>query len=401
MLRTGIRLGRISGINIQVDWSWLLIMVMIVWNMLTAFGQIHTSWQPGVRWGVALLAAFMFFGSVLAHELAHSLVARSQGLPVRNITLYLFGGVSNIQSEPSSPKNEFWMAIAGPLTSLALGVIMLALVAGSLFAYRQSGAAAGQILATLSPINTVLLWLGSVNIILAIFNLIPGFPLDGGRVLRSIIWAVTNNLRTATRMAAVFGQLVAWVLIILGIAMAFGLQVPLLGSGLVSGLWMAFIGWFLYSASAQSAQQVRLQDLLDHVPVSRVMMTNPVTIEPDCSVADLVHTHMMGNQDHGFPVMENGHLVGMVALNDVRKSPQDAWNSTYVRNIMTPAGQLVTTAPEEDTAAAMEKLIEKDVRQLPVVRPGAYGGELLGLLRREDIMRWLQTHNGARKPGSP
>lgn len=411
MIGNGFRIGRLYGINIRVDWSWILILLLITWNLVTALSQVHPTWGMPSIWGISLLAALLFFASVLAHEMAHSLVARSQGLPVRNITLFLFGGVSNIQREPESPKDEFWMAIAGPLTSLAIGIVMLAVAVGSVV--LGNGFGRGIALANLSPAATILLWLGSVNVILAVFNLIPGFPLDGGRVLRSIFWAVTKNIRRATRWAAWIGQAIAWVMIGAGIAMAFGVSIPFFGTGIVSGLWLAFIGWFLNSASSQSYQQVAVQDILDGVPVARLMRANPTTVEPDCTVDDLVHSHLMNSDDQAFPVMKNEQLVGIVTLDDMRKVLRDAWTTTRVADIMTTADKLITVDPDEDAAAAMEKLIERDVRQLPVVRraaaaPGTAaipvtgaangsGAQLLGLLRRRDIMRYLQLQSSDQK----
>ncbi len=394
MLGSGFRIGRLYGINIRVDWSWLFILLLITWNLAVVFEQLHASWGTGLSWGIALLAALLFFISVLAHELAHSLVARSQGLPVRNITLFLFGGVSNIQREPSTPKDEFWMAIVGPLTSLVIGIILLLLSAGSISNARNAATARG-IVGNLTPLNTILLWLGSINIILAIFNLVPGFPLDGGRVLRSILWGATNNLRVATRWAAWIGQGIAWILIVTGIAMAFGFQVPFFGTGLISGLWLAFIGWFLNSASAQSYQQVEINSILEGVPVSRLMRQNPPTVEPDCTITDLVHTHMMGTDDQSFPVINQGRLDGIITLDDVRKVPRDHWDTTRVAEAMTPSAELVTVAPNEESSEAMNKLVQKDVRQLPVVtgQSGPNPGEFVGLLRRRDIMRWLQLHS--------
>lgn len=399
MQRSGFLVGRLYGISIRIDWSWTFILLLITWNLSTSFGQTQPGWSNVMRWSISLLAALLFFASVLAHELAHSLVARSQGLPVRNITLFLFGGVSNIQREPSSPKDEFWMAIAGPLTSLILGVALLLLGAGSQVAVHGFSITPAQIFSNNSPVSAILIWLGSVNIILGVFNLVPGFPLDGGRVLRSILWGITHNLRTATRWAAGVGQVVAWALIVAGVTMAFGFYIPFLGTGLVNGLWLAFIGWFLNSASKQSYQQAEIQDILEGVPVASIMRNKPPTVDPDCMVADLVHDHMMGTDDLAFPVLDGEHLVGIVTLDDVRKVHRDDWPTTPVSSIMTHAADLVTAAPEDEASAAMEKLIERDVRQLPVVRPGAYGGELLGLLRRQDIMRWLQLHSRMKAEG--
>jgi Zn-dependent protease/CBS domain-containing protein len=393
MSRSGFRIGRIFGIDIRLDWSWLLILLLVVWNLSTTFGGVHPNWGAGLVWGTAIVAALLFFGSVLAHELAHSLVAKARGIPVQSITLFLFGGVSNIQREPESPGGEFVMAVLGPITSLVLGgVLLVVAVAGSGVQITPSDTT--QVLKQMSPLLTMVVWLGSINVILGIFNLIPGFPLDGGRVLRSILWAVTDNLRQATRWAAWVGQAIAWLMIVAGIAMTFGVQIPFFGTGLGSGLWLAFIGWFLNTASVQSYQQLVIHDVLEGVPVSRIMRVNPPTCEPRCTVSRLVHDHIMGTDDHAFPILEDGRLVGLVTLEDVRRVDRDAWDRTTVRDIMTPAEKLVVTSPDEGAGQALEMLGSNDIRQLPVMRDG----ELVGLLRRRDVIKWLQLHaESARK----
>lgn len=382
----GFHIGRLFGIDINIDWSWFFIFVLITWNLSVVFGNFHPGWSSTLRWGIALVASLLFFASVLAHELAHSLVARAQGIPVRNITLFLFGGVSNIQREPPSPRAEFLITIVGPITSILLGVLFIlsaGLAAGPLGAAMADPA---QVFANLNPLSTLLFWLGSINIILGIFNMIPGFPLDGGRVLRSILWAITDNLRHATRWASWVGQGIAWLMIIAGIAMIFGVEIPFFGTGFINGLWLAFIGWFLNSASIQSYQQVILQDALDDVPVGRIMRPNPPTVPPDISVSSLVHDHVMGTDDHAFPVEENGRLLGLVTLDDVRGVSRDRWDITLVREIMTPLEELVTITSDECADEALNKLRQRDVRQLPVLQ----NGQLTGLLRRRDIVRWLQ-----------
>jgi Zn-dependent protease len=337
---------------------------------------------------MAIVAAFLFFASVLAHELAHSLVARARGIPVRSITLFLFGGVSDIQREPDSPGAEFVMAIVGPMTSIVLGGLLAWLAGASAGPLRDAMTNPTGTIARLSPLTTLLLWLGSINVILGIFNLTPGFPLDGGRVLRSILWAVTGNLRRATRWASWTGQAIAWLMIIGGISMAFGAQIPFFGTGLTSGLWLAFIGWFLNSASVQSYQQVVVHDILEGVPVERMMRTNPPTCLPDCSVNRLVHEHIMRTDDQAFPVLDDGRLMGLVTLEDVRRVSRAAWDTTTVSDIMTPADQLTVVTPGEGAAEALNKLMQRDVRQLPVLRDG----ELVGLFRRQDIIKWFQLH---------
>jgi Zn-dependent protease/predicted transcriptional regulator len=387
-MRSGFRIGRIFGINIRIDWSWLFIFFLVTWNLSVVFGQAHPNWGSVQAWGLAIVAAILFFASVLAHELAHSLVARARGIPIRGITLFLFGGVSDIQREPTSPGVEFLMAVVGPLTSIVLGGILVLLAGTSAGPLASTMTDPTTAIARLSPLATLLLWLGSINVILGIFNLVPGFPLDGGRVLRSILWAATNNLRRATRWASWVGQAIAWLMIISGIAMAFGVQIPFFGTGLIGGLWLAFIGWFLNGASVQSYQQVVIHDILEGVPVERIMRSNPPTVFASSSVGTLVHNHVMGADDHAFPVMDNGRLVGLVSLEDIRKVSRDVWDTTGVRQIMTPADQLVVTTPEEDAAAALDKLMQRGVGQLPVL----HVGRLVGLLRRHDILKWLQLH---------
>jgi Zn-dependent protease/CBS domain-containing protein len=388
MLRSGFGIGRIFGINIRIDWSWLFIFFLITWNLSTVFGQAHPGWGSAQVWGMAVVAALLFFASVLAHELAHSLVARTRGIPVRSITLFLFGGVSDIQREPSSPAAEFLMAIVGPLTSIVLGGLLVWLAGASAGPLRNTMTNPAKTVAQLGMLPTLLLWLGSINVILGIFNMIPGFPLDGGRVLRSILWAVVDNLRVATRWASAVGQAIAWLMIIGGISMAFGVQIPFFGTGFISGLWLAFIGWFLNTASVQSYQQVVVHDILEGVPVARMMRSNPPSCSADCSVSRLVHEHIMGTDDHAFPVLDNGQLLGIVTLEDVRGVSRDAWDTTTVREIMTPTDQLTVVTADEDAAEALNKLTQRDVGQMPVLRDG----QLVGLLRRRDIVKWLQLH---------
>jgi Zn-dependent protease/CBS domain-containing protein len=385
----GFRVGKLFGITIRIDWSWILIFTLVTWNLGTVFSQVHREWGTNLAWATAVVASLLFFASVLAHELAHSLVARSQGIPVRSITLFLFGGVSNIQREPSSPFAEFLITIVGPLTSIVLGVAFFALSGVGFGSLAASVADPYSAISSLAPLTTLLLWLGPINVLLGIFNLVPGFPLDGGRVLRSILWGVTGNLRRATRWAAYVGQLVAWGMIIAGIAMVFGIQVPFFGSGFIGGVWLAFIGWFLQSASAQSYHQVVARDLLEGVPVSRLMRTDVPSVQPDVSVSSLVHDHIMGTDEHAFPVIDGTRLVGLVTLEDVRKVARQEWERTLVNQIMTPRDRLIVMAPDDDASEALEKLAQHDIRQLPVLQMD----DFVGLLRRRDLVRYLQTQS--------
>jgi Zn-dependent protease/predicted transcriptional regulator len=393
-MRTGFRIGRLLGIDVHIDWSWLLIFFLITWNLSAVFMNAHPGWRASVTWATAFLAALLFFGSVLAHEMAHSLVARARGIPVRNITLFLFGGVSSIQREPESPGSEFLVAIVGPLTSLLLGALLLGIAAAIAGPIRTGLADPALIIRQLSPMATLLLWLGSINVTLAVFNMVPGFPLDGGRVLRSLLWAATGSLRRATRWASWVGQSIAWLMILAGIGMIFGAQIPFLGTGFINGLWLAFIGWFLSNAALQSYHQVVLRDVLEGVPVRRLMRTAPPTCQLRCTVSKLVHEHVMGSDDYAFPVLDDARLVGIVTLDDVRRVPRNAWELTYVRDIMTPAAKLIVASPDEDAAEALNKLAQHDVRQLPVLS----GGEFVGLFRRRDVLRWLQLQSDDVRP---
>lgn len=388
-MQRGISIGRILGIQIRIDWSWFLIFLLITLNLGAGFGQMHPDWGAALTWILALVAALLFFASVLAHEMAHSLVARSQGVPVRSITLFLFGGISNIQREPPSPRAEFLITIVGPLTSVVLGLLIL-LVVNSTLGTPANLNQPMETLNQLSPLTTMLVWLGSINVVLGVFNLIPGFPLDGGRLLRSLLWAITDNLRHATRWASWVGQGVGILLVISGIAMAFGVTIPFFGSGFVNGLWLLFIGWFLASAAVNSYQRVLVQDLLEDVPVSDIMRNNPPTVSADISVRDLVESHVMQMDDHAFPVLENEEVVGVVTLNDIRSISRNQWDNTTVRDIMTTTDQLIFVHPEDDASVALTQLMANDVRQLPVVEEGRH---LAGLLRRSDIIKWLQLQS--------
>lgn len=379
-------LGKLFGIEISFNWSLIIIFGLLTWSLAAGvFPALHPDWSPLLNWGTAFAAAVLFFISLLAHELAHSLVAKAQGITVRSITLWLFGGVSNIQEEPSSARNEFLIAVVGPLTSIVLGVIFL--FAAGLGTGEMIDP--GQAFAQIGPVRTLLFWLGPINILLGIFNLLPGFPLDGGRILRAILWGATGNLRKATRWASWVGQGFGWLLVLMGIAMVLGVQFPILGTGLFNGLWLAFIGWFLRNAAIQSYQQLVIQDVLKNVPVSSLMDPNVPTIPPGTTVAALVHDYFMKSNARAFPVVQDGQVAGLVCLEDVRKVPQDAWQDTTALQVMTPADRLTMAAPDEEASQALTDLASNDVDQVPVVQDG----RLVGMLRRRDILRWLQIHS--------
>lgn len=392
----GFRIGKIFGIDIHIDWSWLLIFGLVSWSLLSTFEQMHSEWTTLAQWGMALSAALLFFMSVLVHELAHSLVARARGIPVRNITLFMFGGVSNIQREPTSPLGELLIAIVGPLTSFLLGAIFLILGSGSIALANINFMNANAMLSQLGPVGTILIWLGSINILVGLFNLIPGFPLDGGRIVRSILWGITDNHNKATRWASWMGQAVAWTFIFAGMSMMFGVRIPLLGSGFINGIWLIFIGWFLQSAVTQSYRKVVVQDILENVPVKQMMYTDVPVVHANLSVQTLIDNYIMQSDNRAFIVLDDDKMLGLVTIEDVRKVAPESRNETIIRRVMTPSQKMVVVAPEEEAAEAFERLQAKDIRQLPVVN----GNKIVGLLRRKDIIRWMQFQSNLGKQES-
>ena len=384
--RSGVRLGRIAGIEIVADWSLLVIFFLIAFSLAAGvFPSWHPDWGPGLAWATALGAAVLFFASLLAHELSHALVGRLGGMQVRRITLFMFGGMAHLESEPRSWRSELVMAAVGPLTSLALGLVFLWLAGVAAGPIELDPENPREMLAALSPLATLLFWLGPVNLLLAAFNLVPGFPLDGGRVLRAILWGATGNLRKATRWASFGGQLFAWVLVATGVLMLFGFTVPLLGGGLVGGLWLMFIGWFLNNAALASYRQLLVRETLEDVPVARIMQTQLDRVDPALSVQRLVDEHVMASGQRVLPVERDGRFLGIVSLSDLQKSERRAWERMTVQEIMTPVSRLACVGPREDAGEALAQLASRGVNQLPVLE----GGKLVGLLRREDVLKWL------------
>jgi Zn-dependent protease/CBS domain-containing protein len=381
-----LRLGRVAGVEVVLDWSLLIVFALIA---LALAGGLLPRWHPD--WGqakvlaTAIAAALLFLASVLLHELAHAVVGRRLGVEIRRITLFVFGGMAHMEGEPRTWQAELGMAIAGPLASLGLGVLFLILaqvIAGPIPVDPEDPARG---LAQVGPVATLLLWLGPVNIILGLFNLVPGFPLDGGRVLRALVWGLTGDLTRSTLLAATVGQAFSWLLIGLGFAMMLGMRVPLFGSGALGGLWLALIGWFLGNAARQSWQGRLIEDRLGALPVSRVMHHDYRVVEPDLSVLELVDQGFLALSYRAYPVVERGDLRGLVSLEDVRRLGRDQWAETRVADIMTPLARLYALDPRDSAFAALRLLAEKGVNQIPVVDRG----RILGLVTREDILKWM------------
>ena len=388
---------RIAGIDITLDWSLLIIFALIVTGLATdLFPHWHPQWSAATTWLTALAAAVLFFVSVLAHELSHSLVGRANGIRVRRITLYVFGGMAQIEHEPGRWPAELWMAIVGPLTSLAIGVLCLFGARSGLPATAVTGLADVQrLLARLDPGRTLLLWLGQINVILAVFNLVPAFPLDGGRVLRALLWGATHDLRRATRWASALGQAFAWLLIGSGLAMVLGLSVPVLGSGAINGLWLAFIGWFLNNAALMSYRQLLTRELLQDVAVSRLMLTHIEVVPPQLPLETLIDAYLARSDQRAFPVVDaQDRFVGMVFQHDIERITPEQRRTMSARDAMRPPDQLAVARPDDDALDVLNLLAQRDINQVPVLAED----RVIGLVRRADIVRWLALHGATPRP---
>lgn len=384
----GIELGRLFGITIVLDWSLLIIAALITATMaLGLLAQWHPDWSPGLRWLIGFLAAVLLFASVLIHEFSHALMARHYGTLVERITLFIFGGMAHLEDEPEHWRAELMIAIVGPVTSIILGILFM-FGAGFLIEPaelpRQSPQAMFQ---SLSPLVTLLYWAGNVNIILALFNLVPAFPLDGGRVLRAILWGITGKYVDATRWAASGGRFFGWLLIVAGIFMVLGIPVPFFGVG-IGGFWLVFIGWFLGRVAMASYQQASVKASLATVSVADMMRREYDTVAPRLSIATLVDDYILARGQRGFPVVDGSELVGMISFDDVRRIQREQWPAKEVADLMTRRENLLTLNADDDSLHALSRLSAANVNQMPVLQ----NGQLVGLLRREDVLRWLQLY---------
>jgi Zn-dependent protease/CBS domain-containing protein len=380
--RPGIRLGSLFGIEIRLDFSVAIIFGLVVFTLATGvFPSWHGDWSAGLTWGVALAAGLLFFASLLAHELAHSVVAKSRGIAVPRITLFVFGGASEMESEPDTPASEFLIAIVGPATSILLGVVFGRIgagLAGAGFAERVMNDPQTA-LASLGPWATLLVWLGPVNVILGIFNLIPGFPLDGGRVLRALVWWATGDLERATRAAATAGSVFAWGLMGLGVW-------QVLQGAVLQGAWLMLIGWFLQSAAKSSQMQAALRRAVAGLRVRDLMRTQFDVVEPGMKLDAFVNERVLHSGQQAWPVVDSGRLVGMVSLDDVRERLSRGAGGATVADAMRPAAERL--APGVGGRQALEMLLRSRAGPLPVVE----GERIVGLLHGDDIMRWLAVH---------
>ncbi len=363
----GIRIGRLFGIEVRLHWSWFIIFFVITWMLASQYFpsvEEYADWRTATRWVIGLVTSLLFFASVLAHELAHSLVAKRAGLQVSAITLFIFGGVSQLTEEPKSAGSEFRMAIAGPGTSLVIGGICW----GIFFATRHSA----------SPVAGMTFWLGYINVALAAFNMIPGFPLDGGRVLRSIVWWRSGDLRKATRIASFIGRGIGYLFIFGGIALIFT-------DYWSNGLWLALIGWILENAAVGSYRQMALQDVLRGHKVSEVMTRDCQAVPSTIAVETLVNDYIMTSGRRCFPVVDGGQAMGLVTVHDVRAVERRQWPFKTVREIMTPIDKVKQVRPDDDLSSVMQILTEQNVNQVPVVADNS----VVGMVSRDSLLYFI------------
>jgi Zn-dependent protease len=364
MLSEGIPIGRIFGISIRLHISWFIIFALVTWQLAaTYFPANYPDWSLALAIGVGLITSLLFFASVLVHELMHSVVAQRNHIPVKSITLFIFGGVSQITEEPKEPGVEFRIAIAGPLTSLILGCFFWAV-----FFLTSS----------VEPVKAIGFWLGIVNLSLAAFNIVPAFPMDGGRVLRSIIWWRTRNLRRATLIASNIGRGVSWLMIFAGVYWMFS-------GNLYNGLWLIFIGWFLGSAAASSYRQLVLQQTLQGHAVSEIMSRDCQVVPPDLSVERLVNERVLPLGQRCFLVSHEGSPSGLVTLQEIKDVPQGERASRRVSQVMKPIDKLKTVSPDEDLYTVMQLLTEGNINQLPVMQQG----KVVGMVARDNLLNFI------------
>lgn len=366
-MRASITVGKIIGIPVGIHTSWFLIVALIAWSLASGyFPQEYPGWPTATYWIVGAITTVLFFASVLVHELGHSVLALRENVPVRGITLFIFGGVAQIGREPSTAGAEFRIALAGPITSLIL-----------------AGLFAGLGLVIANPVLAApAVYLGRINLLLALFNLIPGFPPDGGRVLRAILWGLGGSFHRATRWAASVGQVIAFGFILAGVWQIFF-------GGLLNGLWIAFIGWFLNNAADSSRQQLALRELLTDVKVREVMSRECPRVSGQLQLDRLVHDYALAEGQRCFFVSENGGFQGLVTLHNIKAVPRGRWDEVTASQVMIPLDQLSFARPDEDVWDLLQKMDEADVNQMPVLDQG----QLVGIITRQHLIRYIRTRS--------
>jgi Zn-dependent protease len=366
MNRHTIPLGRILGIPVGLDYSWFLIFVLLTWTMAVGYYPAEFKNWPTIQyWLLGAATAIMLFVSVLLHELGHSVVAMRYNIPVRSITLFIFGGISQINTEPPSATAAFWISIAGPAVSFALG---------GFFALLQP------FFIAIAPLLALFKYLVYINVALGVFNLVPGFPLDGGGVFRAIVWGFNHNMRRATLIAANVGRFIAYLFIIFGVW-------QIIEGRFFDGMWIAFIGWFLESAAVAQVQQQMLERVLAGHKVSEAMRRDYTAITPDTTLEQLVNDHILGSGLRSMVVKRGDQVAGLLTLHHIKGFARSEWPMVTADRAMIPAEQMKRVRPDTGLWAALEEMDRDGVNQLPVM----VDGHIQGMLSREDVIRYLRT----------
>jgi len=375
--RGGLRIGRILGIPIYLHPSWFIIFVLITLSLSTVFAAEHPHWTAQQHWSLGLLTSLLFFASVLFHELSHSVVAIHYRIPVNSITLFVFGGVAQIGREPESARQEFNIAIAGPAASFLLAGVFFELT--RLFPYSEM-------------LGALAAWLWKTNAALALFNLIPGFPLDGGRIFRAVVWGVSKDFTRATRLAGASGKIVAYGMIL------FGAWYAAMKGEWVSGLWLAFIGWFLLTAAQESVAQITVREALAGLRAADVMSREVPTVPRNLSLqeysSDVLRT---GRRCH--LVVGDERFLGMMNVQALNSVPREDWPVTSVQAVMIPREKILWAMPQEPLLALLERLVAADVNQMPVVGGAdgsSEGAHIVGMVTRDSILRVIQNYGEVR-----
>jgi len=365
---SGFNLGKVFGIQFRLHYTWFIIFFLVIaslsWQLFPAY---YPGWNHLLYWVMGVITTILFFISLVAHELAHSLVGRVNGIPVKSITLFIFGGVAQMTKEAAKASAELKMAAAGPACSLVIGGLF------ALLWVLTRG--------VIEPVAAMAYWLAQINVVLAVFNLIPGFPLDGGRVLRSLMWHFTGNYQRSTRIATWLGKGVAYAFILGGILMMFLLHEWL------SGLWLILIGWFLQNAASISYHQVQQRETLRRFTASQVMTSNYIVVPPNITVSQLVQRYVLLAGHSFFPVADEGKFKGVLTLDNIKSVSQSNWDTTRVEEIMVPIDQLKVASPEQDALSIAEQMEENDINQMLVVNED----RVIGLIARDNLIRFLRT----------
>lgn len=364
-------LFKIAGVQIAIDYSWLVIFVLVLWSLSAGyFPEVHPGYPTSEYWTVGIVGTFLFFASIVIHELSHAIVGNSLGQPVKRISLFIFGGMAHLGHEPTDANAELKIAAAGPLTSFVLGVFFFWIP--TLFGFRHG-----------HPMwASVFDYLGFINIALGLFNLLPGFPLDGGRILRAAIWARTGDFRRATARAADWGRGIAWGLIALG-------ALEIFAGALVGGLWLIFIALFLKGAASSSYQGIIMEQVLGGARVRDLMVRDPEVIDAGTTVAAAVNEHFAHHGYTGFPVVEDGRPVGMLAIAQIRDCPAAERAAKRVAEVMKPINQALEIGPDATLAQALRQMSEAETGRLLVIE----NGRLIGLITRSAIAHFIMVRN--------